>query len=122
MLLQVRDHDTLVEIMQRYLVPHSTFIEPILRGMNQDGRRLEYTSEADRAEARGERLPFLGDKENAPPLAWVILWRGRNSNQFGSRINSRYKSWGYVFWDRGRLNESGGKKQLVPLVRRRRRR
>jgi hypothetical protein len=98
--------------MQKYMAPYCIFIEPILDWTSQDMRRREHPSEEDRAEARRERLPFLGDAEDGPPLAWVIVWRGRYSNEYGSVIDRRLKTWGYVFWDCRRLNESGGKKQL----------
>ncbi|KAK4098005.1 hypothetical protein N658DRAFT_509926 [Parathielavia hyrcaniae] len=111
--LRTKDHSTLVERMQKYMSPHCVFIEPILNWTSQGTRRWQHPSEEDRAEARRDRLPFLGDDEDAPPLAWVIIWRGRYSNEYGEHIDFRYKRWGYVFWDYRRLNESGAKKQLV---------
>jgi hypothetical protein len=77
--------------MQKYMAPYCIFIEPILDWTSQDMRRREHPSEEDRAEARRERLPFLGDAEDGPPLAWVIVWRGRYSNEYGSVIDRRLK-------------------------------
>lgn len=52
-------------------------------------------------------MPFEGDKENLPPLAWVTLWKGTYSNPFGSYIPDSFRDWGYVMWDAGRLVNSG---------------
>ncbi|KAL2178450.1 uncharacterized protein P884DRAFT_276976 [Thermothelomyces heterothallicus CBS 202.75] len=107
--LQTTDHEKLVKRMQKYMRLQCVFIEPILNWTSQDLRRREHPSEEDRAEARRERLPFLGDKEDAPPLAWVILWRGKYVNEYGDVIDYRLKKWGFIFWDCRRLNESGAK-------------
>lgn len=71
-------------------------------------RRNRYTLEGDRMEARRERLPFSGDTEDGPPLAWVTEWRGRYSNRYGDDLPHSLKPWGHVFWDRGRLIKSKG--------------
>ncbi|KAL2019028.1 hypothetical protein VTK56DRAFT_10132 [Thermocarpiscus australiensis] len=114
--LQTSDHEKLVKRMQKYMAPHCIFIEPVLDWTSQDMRRRRHPSEEDRAQARRERLPFLGDKEDSPPLAWVILWRGKYGNEYGDVIEHRFKTWGYVFWDCRRLNESGGKNHLRALT------
>jgi hypothetical protein len=110
--LQTSGHENLVKRMQKYMALHCIFIEPIMNWTSQDMRRRRHPSEEDRAEARRERLPFLGDKEDAPPLAWVIIWRGKYRHEYGDVIDHRFKTWGYVFWDCRRLNESGGKNHL----------
>ena len=57
-------------------------------------------------------LPFSGDKEDGPPLAWVTMWNGTVSNTYGSEIPAAVQDWGYVFWDAQRLVEMGGEQEV----------
>ncbi|KAK4034323.1 hypothetical protein C8A01DRAFT_49262 [Parachaetomium inaequale] len=103
------DHEALVRLMQENMtwsIGHP--ISEQLRYSTQDMRRFYHPSEGDRAEAARERMPFLGDGEDGPPLAWVIIWRGTYSNTYGGVIPSSLRGWGYVFWDARRLAGRGG--------------
>lgn len=100
--------------MQKHLVSHTTFIEDSMKWGAQERRRQQYPSDEDAAQARRDRLLFLGDRDpGVPPLAWVIMWRGQYYNEFGRMINGKFKRWGFVFWDCKRLNASGLKERLV---------
>ncbi len=80
----------------------------VMGSVSQVERRHFFPSEFDEAEARRERLPFSGDNEHGPPLAWVIGWRGRFLNRYGVAIPAALKPWGHVFWDRRRLIDIKG--------------
>jgi hypothetical protein len=82
--------------------------------LNSEIRRHLHPSELDQIKEAQQKMPFFGDEENAPPLAWVIIWRGRYSNLYGDLIPSVLQDWGYVFWDVQRLTANGGemKRQL----------
>ncbi|KAK4234130.1 hypothetical protein C8A03DRAFT_38115 [Achaetomium macrosporum] len=101
--LETSNHEQLVTTMQGYMVRNATFIESLLDVTAQEFRRRDHPSEEDRAEARRERLPSLGDMEDSPLLAWVMLWRGMYRNEYGGSVDETLKAWGYVFWDVGRL-------------------
>ncbi|KAH6847556.1 hypothetical protein B0I37DRAFT_405501 [Chaetomium sp. MPI-CAGE-AT-0009] len=114
---RMADHEALIRLMQQNMGYRSG--QPIpntLRWMTQDSRRNlnNYPSELDQMEEARQRMPFLGDDEDAPPLAWVIIWRGTYSNTYGEVIPSVLQGWGYVFWDVQRLAAKGGemKKEL----------
>jgi hypothetical protein len=88
-------------------------IHNLLHNLGQGIRRQQFPgSERDTAEAARQALPFLGDKEEGPPLAWVTIWRGTYSNTYGYLIPESFHTWGYVFWDAQRLAGSGGKQEL----------
>ena len=101
------DEEHLVLTMELYQVRARNY-HRIMDNITQDERRLSYPSEFDRAEARRERLPFSGDTEHGPPLAWVIGWRGRFLNRYRIAIPPALKPWGHVFWDRRHLIDSKG--------------
>ncbi|KAK4148733.1 hypothetical protein C8A00DRAFT_38682 [Chaetomidium leptoderma] len=107
-ILTTNDHQLLVERMKKYLALPGVFIETTLDGVTQHLRRELRPMEGDRLEARGARLPFSGDAEDAPPLAWVIAWRATYSNTYGKSLPDSLKEWGYVFWDNKRLIKSKG--------------
>lgn len=111
----VDDHEELVSDMQYYLVHGSNALDPEndLSCTNQYFRRERHPLEGDELEARRARLPFSGDTEDGPPLAWVIHWRGRYSNSYGDVIQPSLQSWGHVFWDRGRLIRSKGTEEVL---------
>jgi len=101
------DEEDLVLTMTLYQVRARNF-EHLLDNLTQTERRDDFPSEFDDAEARRERLPFSGDIEDGPPLAWVIGWRGRFFNRYGVAVPAALKPWGHVFWDRRRLIDSKG--------------
>jgi hypothetical protein len=107
------DHEELVTDMQYYLVCGADIIEHALDSTNQYFRRERHPLEGDYMEARRARLPFSGDAEDGPPLAWVIYWRGRYSNSYGGIIEASLQSWGHVFWDRERLIRSKGTEAVL---------
>ncbi|KAK3896920.1 hypothetical protein C8A05DRAFT_20213 [Staphylotrichum tortipilum] len=107
------DHEDLVTVMQRNLGWYlAESIDYFLNWTIQDRRRSQQPTEDDRREADWESLPFSGDKEDGPPLAWVIIWRGTFSNTYGEVISSAVRDWGYILWDSRRLVRSGGKREL----------
>jgi hypothetical protein len=95
--------------MQPVLSAGFNSIESALAWNTQRMRRDLHPSDRDRAQSNGDGMPFERDHEDRPPLAWVVLWRGRYSSWFGGRIPISVKRWGYVFWDCRRLNTSRGK-------------
>ncbi len=107
-ILATHQRDELVETMQRYHVRAGQY-ESVLGYVSQDMRRLVRPSEGDLAEARREKLAFVSDTEDGPPLAWVMGWRGIYVNRYGPAIPAPLKTWGHVVWDRRRLIESKGK-------------
>jgi len=80
--------------------------------IQQVHRRRRWYSDGDAAQDRQERLLYLGDSLDYPPLAWVIWWRGRYSNLYGDYVPDDFRRWGYVMWDRQRLSNSKGKQLL----------
>lgn len=68
-------------------------------------------------EARGDRAKFTKEREDGPPLPWVIMWRGTWRETFGAELPEALKMRGYVFWDCKRLVKSGGKDKLVSIWR-----
>ncbi|KAJ4138628.1 hypothetical protein NW768_002478 [Fusarium equiseti] len=71
-------------------------------------RRLNLVFSArDRAQAEREPMPFMGDNEDSPPLAWVTIWKGTYSNLFGQWIPRSFLRWGYVMWDSDRIVSTG---------------
>lgn len=111
--LRTPDHDDLVTLMQQTMTPcRGEAIDNCLRWATQYRRRSAQLSEADRREASWEKLPFSEDKEDGPPLAWVEIWTGTFSNSYGDVIPPPMHDWGYVFWDKRRLVQSGGKREL----------
>lgn len=103
--------------MQQHLSSHTDFMEDAMSWLTQSRRRELYPLPEDEAQRRRDPMPFLGDREgegaDAPPLAWVIMWRGQYKNEFGRSVKDRFKEWGFVFWDCKRLKESGKRKTLV---------
>ncbi|RMJ06421.1 hypothetical protein CDV36_013981 [Fusarium kuroshium] len=67
------------------------------RGDNQKGR---------------DHMPFLGDNELYPPLAWTMLWNESYSKLYGDYIPDEIRRWGYVLWDAVRLERVGAKRLL----------
>lgn len=112
--LRTQDHDKLARRMQKYMVLCPGFqFETILGWTNQCNRRERYPMESDLLEDRRERLPYRGDIEDGPPLAWVTEWKGNYSNSFGGAIPASLKKWGHVFWDRDQLVGSKGMEDVL---------
>lgn len=116
----INNHDQLVDKMARCLTPFNhldAHMSEALSGMAQGDRRedLNYTPNAqDDAEGR-DLLPFQGDTAppTGPPLAWVILWRGRYVNIYGGYIPVPLKEYGWVVWDGCRLDSMGVRKLIA---------
>jgi hypothetical protein len=100
--------------MQKHMIRYTSFIEDCMTWGVQGRRRDQYPSDEDHAQTRRDRILFLGDRDpHAPPLAWVMMWRGQYRNEFGRAVNGRFKRWGFVFWDCKRLDASGCKERLA---------
>ncbi|KAK3291624.1 uncharacterized protein B0H64DRAFT_367002 [Chaetomium fimeti] len=119
-IVQTPDDETLVRAMQKYMVWHERFLEETMMLPTQWRRRSRHPSAEDQAQARRDRLPFVGDEQGlmdgrspAPPVAWVVMWRGQFKNEYGQAVDERFRKWGYVFWDCKRLKESGRRETLV---------
>lgn len=70
----------------------------------QEWRRATSYTDADAAQDSGQEVRFEGDSADAPPLAWVLYWRGRASNLFGDYVPASFRRWGYVMWDAHRVD------------------
>jgi hypothetical protein len=73
----------------------------------QQQRRDRSFSDPGRAQECRDAMPFKGDKEYLPSLAWVRLWKVTYNNLFVWYIPGNLRDWGYVMWDAGRLVNSG---------------
>ncbi|KAM0171185.1 hypothetical protein ACHAPC_011073 [Botrytis cinerea] len=118
--LITRDHDQRVWAMQEHIcLPLGEFLESegtdVLDEWTQQDRRRKHPSYRDQKELRRDPLPFEGDKELCPPLAWTILWQGTYSNRYGGYLEDGIRHWGYIMWDAVRLGETGGKEILARL-------
>ncbi|KAF2153405.1 hypothetical protein K461DRAFT_312788 [Myriangium duriaei CBS 260.36] len=78
-----------------------------------DGRS---PTERDRRHERDDPLPFISDDDaQGPPFAWTVMWKGLYTNIFGESIDDEGKelrSWGYVMWDKSRMERQGGVRLL----------
>lgn len=61
---------------------------------------------------RPDHMPFLGDNELCPPLAWTMLWNESYSKLHGEYIPDEIRRWGYVMWDAARLERVGAARLL----------
>ncbi|RAH78651.1 hypothetical protein BO86DRAFT_381993 [Aspergillus japonicus CBS 114.51] len=113
-------HAQLVEIMRERLTPESGFIGPqevtshiwFWNRLNEHG-----LTEKDLRSQAHEAFPFRGDhvpdpKGEFPPRAWTLMWHDTYSNLYGEWIPWELRSWGYVFWDAGRM-ETEAKEVLL---------
>lgn len=100
--------------MQKNMTPALGHTIPqILARTNQQLRNQSHPSDRALKEACLDKLPFSGDKEDGPPLAWVTVWKGTYSNRFGDDVvPAALHAWGYVFWDAERLVLSRWKQAL----------
>ncbi|KAI0007240.1 hypothetical protein F4779DRAFT_519047 [Xylariaceae sp. FL0662B] len=115
-LFTIKDHSHLVSTMQRSLAsPVGDFLLAIgdaLDETTQVRRRREALSDRDRKEEARDPLPFEGDTETRPPLAWTLIWGGTYSNLYGYYVEDEIRRWGYVLWDASRLKRSGAEDVL----------
>ena len=60
-------------------------------------------------------LPFKGDSELHPPLAWTWMYRGIRTygGLYPYLIPDAVRRWGYVMWDAARLECTDAKKVLM---------
>ncbi|KAF5549843.1 hypothetical protein FMEXI_4095 [Fusarium mexicanum] len=71
-------------------------------------RRGRLFTDSDEAPDSQEPMPFRGDGEHLPPLAWVFARKDTYSNLYGAYSIRSLREWGYVMWDASRLTSSGG--------------
>lgn len=113
---KVCEKESLVGMMQRSIV--SSYIpisknEGIL-GESQQARRREQEPTLGDSMTE-ERVPceFVGDDLSGPPFAWTLIWGGTFSNLYGWYIPDEIRKWGYVFWNKDRLQKHGGEQLLA---------
>jgi len=112
-MLRARTHDGLARRVQKYATENTHFdFVSCLYWVIQEERRRRHPTEGDRLQRESAPLPFAGDALDGPPLAWTTLWNGRYVNAYGDVVPESLKQWGYVFWDAGRLRESGGVERI----------
>jgi hypothetical protein len=114
--LGTEDHEELVQLMQANIGwQEDPSLTECLSIDVQCSRRTEAAepSAYDQMEADSERINYSCDRVDAPPLGWVVLWRGEYSNWFGEVIPSSLQDWGYVFWNGRRLHMFGGRNEVV---------
>jgi len=113
--LSIKDHALLVSAMQEHISwPRGHFLEDEALGDTaQSMRRRERLSDQDQKEKRRDPLPFGGDRELYPPLAWTLIWRGTYSNLYGYYVEDTIRRWGYIMWDAERLEYAGAKEVLA---------
>jgi len=116
-MLITRDHMQRVSAMQEQIcLPLGDFLEDgALDQMTQQERRRKQPSHRDQKELWRDPLPFEGNKELCPTLAWTTLWRGTYSNRYGDYLDDAIRHWGYIMWDAVRLQDTGGKEILSQL-------
>jgi hypothetical protein len=97
--------------MQEHIsLPAGYFLEDdALDDTTQYLRRQEQLSDRDQ---KRDPLPFKGDSELHPPLAWTWMWWGTYSNLYGFYVPDAVRRWGYVMWDAARLDCTGAKEVL----------
>lgn len=116
-MLITRDHAQRVLAMQEHICyPKGDFLEDeSIDIVTQESRRRKHPSHRDQKELRRDPLPFEGDTEPCPTLAWTTIWRGTYSNRYGGYLDEPIRRWGYIMWDAARLEDTGGIKILEQL-------
>lgn len=113
-LFKSNDHADLVSTMEKQIaLPRSFTFPDILRALPQSRRQEECPSDRDLKQNQRTPLPFQGDAEDLPPLAWILIWRGTYSSIFGWCISDILRFWGYIMWDAARLEYTGAKELLA---------
>ncbi|TVY75295.1 hypothetical protein Focb16_v004944 [Fusarium oxysporum f. sp. cubense] len=111
---EARDHPALVELMSQYIISsNGDWFFEATDDLVQERWRGRFLSEGDQAQDYREPMPFEGDREGLPLLAWVILWKETSSNLYGVHIMEAFREWGSVMWDAGRLISSGAADTLT---------
>ncbi|RBQ77753.1 hypothetical protein FVER14953_05762 [Fusarium verticillioides] len=72
----------------------------------QESRRETQHSDRDQAQDDREKMVFTGDSDDSPPFAWVVFWKEAYSNLFGDFIPRPLRQWGYIMWDKDRLDNT----------------
>lgn len=112
-LFKTTNHAHLVSTMQGQISQsRSASLSQTMKDEPQSVRREQHPSDRDWRERQRDPLPFQGDHEELPPLAWTLMWRETYSNQFGWVVEDGMRSWGYIMWDFMRLEHTGAKKVL----------
>lgn len=64
---------------------------------------------------RPRPFPFSGDTvpPRGPPLAWVLLWKGKYVNKYGEYVPETLKASGWIVWDKRRLDSMGASKPIA---------
>jgi hypothetical protein len=115
-ILETEKFDELVQLVQATIRwPSGYTLGQCLSSDAQMYRRFaaDRLSEYEQAEIDKKKIVFTGDEVDAPPLAWVLLWGEEYSNWFGEVVPLSLHDWGYVFWDKRRLMETGGKDRVL---------
>lgn len=93
-------------------LPRNFTFPDILRASLQSTRQEEYLSDRDLKENQRTPLPFQGDVEDLPPLAWTLIWRGTYSGILGC-ISDILRFGGCIMWDAARLEYTDAKELLA---------
>lgn len=71
---RIKDHVHLALTMQeRISYPRISSFSRILEKAQQSMRRARYPSDQDLKQNQRDLLPFQGDNEELPPLAWTLI-------------------------------------------------
>lgn len=116
----INNHEQLVDKMAQCLTPYNHLDAPMSEALSAEAQidrrdEQDYTPNAQDAAEGVELLPFQGDTvpPTGPPLAWFLLWRGRYVNIYGGYIPVPLKEYGWVVWDKCRLDSMGVRKLIV---------
>ena len=114
---KIQDHSTLATFTSNKLAVGSlvSWVAETVDEIEQDRRRENWYSDRDAAQDRRDDMPFNGDREDLPPLAWVMIWRGTYSNMYGEYLDEDLRDWGYIMWDASRVMNSGKAASLDKL-------
>jgi hypothetical protein len=114
MLIRARTQSKRISVMKKYMMmPAGAFIEGEALGKEaQSERRSETPLPEDSRERHHEDLLFTGDHDpldavdSTPPFTWTLMWRGYYSNYYGYCVPGAMRRWGYIMWDKGRLERN----------------
>jgi hypothetical protein len=104
---EAQDRPKLVEVVSEEIV---AVVDDVLFRTTipwyQESRRETQHSDRDQAQDDRERMVFTGDSDDSPPFAWVVFWKEAYSNLFGDFIPRPLRQWGYIMWDKDRLDNT----------------
>lgn len=86
--------------------------DDILSESAQFFRRRANFGDRDWKEQRRDEFVFEKDDEPNAPSAWTSIWDGTYSNKYGYVIPNELRDWGYVMWDKARMERSGAEQVL----------